>query len=90
MSKNYKIIKNIIIGFSIILLILLIIFTVDIINDEPEWAWFDIDFDNSKVSNYGTLIGGLLSFLAILFVIFGLAEQREQVNDEKNEKAKSN
>ena len=73
MSKNYKIIKNIIIGFSIILLILLIIFTVDIINDEPEWAWFDIDFDNSKVSNYGTLIGGLLSFLAILFVIFGLA-----------------
>ncbi|GEM_PF-4907249 len=88
MSKNYKIIKNIIIGFSIILLILLIIFTVDIINDEPEWAWFDIDFDNSKVSNYGTLLGGLLSFLAILFVIFGLAEQREQINDEKNQKDK--
>lgn len=88
MSKNYKIIKNIIIGFSIILLILLIIFTIDIINDEPEWAWFDIDFDNSKVSNYGTLIGGLLSFLAILFVIFGLAEQREQVNDEKHEKTR--
>jgi hypothetical protein len=88
MSKNYKIIKTIIIGVSTILIILLIIFTIDIINEEPKWAWFDIDFNNSKVSNYGTLIGGLLSFLAIMFVIFGFAEQREQVNEEKFEKAK--
>ena len=49
---------------------------------------FDIDFNNSKVSNYGSLIGGLLSFLAIMFVIFGFAEQREQVNVEKFEKDK--
>lgn len=87
MKKSYKTIKNIVIGFSIILILLLLIFTIDIINDEPNWAWFDVDFDNSKVSNYGTLISGLLSFLAILFVIFGIAEQREQVNDEKYEKA---
>ncbi len=88
MKNNYKIIKNVIIGISIMLIFLLIIFTVDVINDEPKWAWFDVDFDNSKVANYGTLIGGLLSFLAILFVIFGLAEQREQIKEENEEKAK--
>jgi hypothetical protein len=88
MSKNYKIIKALIIGISAILIILLIIFTIDIINEEPKWAWFDIDFNNPKVSNYGSLIGGLLSFLAIMFVIFGFAEQREQVNEEKVEKDK--
>ena len=68
MSKNYKIIKSLIIGISTILILLLIIFTIDIIAEQPNWAWFDIDFNNSKVSNYGSLIGGLLSFLAIMFV----------------------
>ncbi|WP_284651639.1 hypothetical protein [Flavobacterium terrisoli] len=82
---KYKVIKWAVIVVSIVSLILLIIFTCDIINDEPNWAWFDIDFDNQKVSNYGTLISGLLSFLAILFVIFSLADQREQLKDEKEE-----
>ena len=82
---KYKAIKWTVLAVSIVSLILLIIFTCDIINDEPNWAWFDIDFDNQKVSNYGTLISGLLSFLAILFVIFSLADQREQLKDEKEE-----
>lgn len=82
---KYKAIKLTVLAVSIVSIILLIIFTCDIINDEPNWAWFDIDFDNQKVSNYGTLISGLLSFLAILFVIFSLADQREQLKDEKEE-----
>jgi len=79
-------IKKIIILSSIISIILLFVFTIDIINDEPNWGWFDIDFDNVKVSYYGTLISGLLSFLAILFVIYSLADQREQILDEKKDK----
>lgn len=82
---KYKVIKWTVLAVSIVSLILLIIFTCDIINDEPNWAWFDVDFGNPKVSNYGALISGLLSFLAILFVIFSLADQREQLKDEKEE-----
>jgi len=85
---DYKTLKKIILVFSILLISLLIIFTIDIINDEPNWAWFDVDFDNPKVANYGTLISGLLSFLAILYVIFGIAEQREQFENERNDKNK--
>lgn len=84
--NKHKVIKIIVISVSVITLLLLYVFTWDIINDEPNWAWFDIDFDNEKVSNYGSLISGLLSFLAILFVIYGLADQREQINCEKEDK----
>lgn len=84
--NKHQTIKYIIVSMSVITLILLSVFTWDIINDEPNWVWFGIDFDNVKVSNYGTLISGLLSFLAILFVIYGLADQREQNNNEKQTK----
>ncbi|MUV05376.1 hypothetical protein GN157_16800 [Flavobacterium rakeshii] len=86
MSKNYKIVKRAVLFISIIFSLLLIVFTVDVINEVPDWIWFDIDFNDSKVANYATLISGLLSFLAILFVIFGIAEQREQVEKEREEK----
>ena len=56
--NTHKIIKNIVIIVSIISILLLAVFTIDVINDEPNWDWFDIDFDNAKVSNYGTLISG--------------------------------
>jgi len=86
MSKNYKIVKSVVLYISITFFLLLIVFTVDVINEVPEWIWFDIDFNDSKVANYATLISGLLSFLAILFVIFGIAEQREQVEKEIEDK----
>lgn len=85
MISTYKIFKSGIILFSIIIFLLLIIFTINAINDQPDWAWFDIDFENEKVSNYGTLISGLLSFLAILFVIFGIVEEREKREKDKQE-----
>lgn len=86
MNRNYKLIKRGIIITSILFGSLLVLFTVDVINEVPDWAWFQINFDSSRVANYGTLISGLLSFLAILFVIFGIAEQREQLEIEKNER----
>jgi large-conductance mechanosensitive channel len=88
MHRNYKTIKAIIIGLSIIFTILIIIFTIDVINEQPNWSWFNIDFNSSKVANYGALISGLLSFLAILYVIFGIAEQREQNENVEKEKNK--
>lgn len=78
--------KKIVKWVSVFVFALLIIFTIDVINEEPNWAVFDIDFKNSTVSNYGTLISGILSFLAILFVIYGLLEQRETMLNEKIEK----
>lgn len=65
--NKFKIFKSIIIIATLVTIFLILIFTIDVINDEPNWAWFDVDFDNNKVSNYGTLISGLLSFSAILF-----------------------
>lgn len=86
MNKNYRLIKKGLIFTSVIFIALLAIFTIDVINDVPGWIWFEIDFDSPKVANYGTLVSGLLSFLAILFVVFGIAEQREQIEIEKKEK----
>lgn len=86
MNKHYNTIKWTVIIISAIMLLLLGIFTIDVINEEPDWAWFNIDFDNPKVSNYATLISGLLSFLAILFVIFNITEQREQLERERKDK----
>ena len=67
---NYKIVKNIITCTAIGIIILIIVFVCDVINEVPDWKWFNIDFNSSRVSNFGTLISGLLSFLAILFVIY--------------------
>jgi len=77
---NYKIAKNIITCTAIGIIILIIVFVCDVINEVPDWKWFNIDFSSSRVSNFGTLISGLLSFLAILFVIYNIIEQREIIN----------
>lgn len=90
---NYKIAKHIITCTAIGIIILIIVFVCDVINEVPDWKWFNIDFNSSRVSNFGTLISGLLSFLAILFVIYNIIEQREIINrneikiqeDEKND-----
>ncbi|MFN4151947.1 MAG: hypothetical protein ACK4IX_13485, partial [Candidatus Sericytochromatia bacterium] len=86
MMNLFGLAKIIVKWVSVFVFVLLIIFTIDVINEEPNWAVFDIDFKNSTVSNYGTLISGILSFLAILFVIYGLLEQRETLLNEKIEK----
>lgn len=66
----------------------IIIITIDIIDDTKNWKFLGIDFQTKDgiVSAYGTLIGGILSFLSILFVLISLLEQQEQIFNEKNEK----
>ncbi len=84
--------KKILIVITIVVILLILIFTIDVIRETPNRSFLDIDFQNKGniVSAYGTLIGGILSFLSILFVLFGLLEQRLQIITEKSEKKKEN
>ncbi len=84
--------KNILIGLTITIIIIIIIFTIDVIIETPNWSFFDIDFKNKNniISAYGTLIGGILSFLSILFVLYGLLEQRQQILQEKKNEQHEN
>lgn len=80
--------KKILIGITTLILLLIVIFTIDVIRETPDRSFLNIDFENKNniVSAYGTLIGGILAFLSILFVLFGLLEQRQQILNEKAEK----
>ena len=80
--KKYKVLITII---SIVTAIILVVLTIDAIYEIDNWKWFNIDFDKRDhiVSAYGALIGGVLAFLSILFVIYQVLEQREQILQEK-------
>lgn len=84
--------KKILIGVTALILLLIVIFTIDVITEIPNRSFLNIDFENKNniVSAYGTLIGGILAFLSILFVLFGLLEQRQQILIEKAEKEAEN
>lgn len=47
-----------------------------------------LDFENKNqiISSYAGLLGALLSFLSIMFVIYNIIEDREKVNKDKQEK----
>ena len=83
--NKIKFYKRILIGITIFIVILILIFTIDVISETDSWSFLNIDFEkkNNIVSAYGTLIGGILAFLSILFVLFGLLEQRQQILNEK-------
>lgn len=83
--NKIKLHKNILIGITSFIVILIIIFTFDVISETENWSFLNIDFKNKNnvISAYGSLIGGILAFLSILFVLYGLLEQRQQILDEK-------
>ncbi|MGO1752324.1 MAG: hypothetical protein ACTHYV_07505 [Psychroflexus sp.] len=83
--NKIKLYKRILVGLTILIVLLILIFTIDVISETDNWSFLNIDFENKNniVSAYGTLIGGILAFLSILFVFFGLLEQRQQILDEK-------
>ena len=85
--KEIKIFKNILKIIIGLVFILIVLITVNLIDETEDWELFGIDFQNKDeiVSSYGTLIGGILSFLSILFVLISLLEQREQILKEKLE-----
>jgi len=77
--------KNILVGITLSIVLLILIFTFDVISETENWSFLNIDFKNKNniVSAYGTLIGGILAFLSILFLLYGLLEQRKQILNEK-------
>jgi len=86
--NKIKLYKKILIGITVLVFLFILIFTIDVIRETPNREFLDIDFQNKDniVSAYGSLIGGILAFLSILFVLFGLLEQRLQILNEKSEK----
>ncbi|WP_339837254.1 hypothetical protein [uncultured Maribacter sp.] len=85
MIKEIKKYKLTIIVVSIIFITIVLFLTIDAIYETEDWKWFNVDFDkrNHVISAYGALIGGILAFLSILFVIYQVLEQREQIIQEK-------
>ncbi len=82
--KKYKRIIKAVFGVTIALIIFL---TVQAIYETDNWKPFDVDFNTKDhiISAYGSLIGGILAFLSILFVLYQVYEQREQILIEKQE-----
>ena len=76
---------------SIIILIIIGVITLKVIFQTENPTLFDIDFDKKDhiVSSYGSLIGVLLTFLSIVFVIYTIIQQKQQYeNDKLQEKKK--
>ena len=79
-------IKLLIILISLFFLIIIVFLTVDVINEnEGDVRSFDIDFkgSSSMISSYGSLIGSLLSFISILFLIYTILQQKHQFNSKQ-------
>lgn len=89
--KEIEILKNVLKFVIMIVLATIILITWNLINETENWQVFGIDFQNKGeiVSAYGTLIGGVLSFLSILFVLVSLLEQRQQILQEKQDQVES-
>ncbi|MCA0131755.1 hypothetical protein [Winogradskyella alexanderae] len=69
---------------------LIVFLTFQAIYETEDWKFFDVDFNSRDhiISAYGSLIGGILAFLSILFVLYQVYEQREQIMVEKQDAAK--
>ncbi|WP_242084210.1 hypothetical protein [Aestuariivivens sediminis] len=70
-------------------LMLIVFLTFQAIYETDNWKFFDVDFNTRDhiISAYGSLIGGVLAFLSILFVLYQVYEQREQIIIERQEVA---
>lgn len=68
-------------------IVLIIFLTIQAIYETDNWKAFAIDYNTRDhiISAYGTLIGGVLAFLSILFVLYQVYEQREQIIREREE-----
>jgi large-conductance mechanosensitive channel len=87
MIKKLKIYKKGITVVSVIIIFIILFLTFDAIYETNNWEWFSVDFNGKDkiISAYGSLIGGVLAFLSILFVIYQVLEQREQIWQEKKD-----
>ena len=87
MNKN-KIFIFFLISLSFIVFLFLILISIDLANETENWKFLGLDFTNKTeiISSYGSLIGGILSFLSIIFVLISFIQQQEQIRNEKKEK----
>ncbi len=74
--------------FILLVFIFLIIISFDAAGETDDWKFLDLDFTNKDniIAAYGGLLGSILSFIAILFVILDLVYQRRQKTLESEEK----
>lgn len=80
--------QGLIIGFAIIALVFVGYLSVELINETPNPTLWDIDYKSKadEISAYGALIGGILSFLSVLFILYNVLEVRGQIQQEKKAK----
>lgn len=85
--KSLKAYKSIIKWVFWLTLALIAFLTLQAIYATDNWKWFNVDFNKRDhiIGAYGTLIGGVLAFLSILFVLYQVYEQREQIIQEKKD-----
>ena len=84
--------KNIKVGLWIVGSILIIVIgfcTVNVLTITKNPA-FSIDFENKHqiIGGYASLIGAILSFLSIVFVLYNIVQQSHQYEEEKKAKEK--
>jgi len=80
--------KRIIFGAALFFIGIIILITAQFITQTTHWVWFPIDFlaYSDEISAYGTLVGGILAFLSILFVLYAIYESRSQIEKQRQEK----
>lgn len=88
MALTIKNSKNIIVGLSLFFTGLIIVLLCQLIAETDNWRWFAVDYNGQadQISAYGSLLGGILSFLSVLFVLYTILETREQIQNEKLDK----
>lgn len=71
-----------------IIFIFLVILSIDAANETDNWQFLNFDFNkrDNIILAYGGLLGSILSFITILFVILDLIYQRRQKTIEIEEK----
>jgi len=86
---QYKMIIKVVLSLTIALIVFL---TFQAIYETDNWEPFNIDFDsrNHIILAYGSLLGGILAFLSILFVLYQVYEQSQQILTEKEEAKNEN
>ncbi|HLN96819.1 MAG TPA: hypothetical protein VK183_14380 [Flavobacterium sp.] len=77
--------KKIIIGVSVAFVGVIIFFTSQLVGETENWEWFSMDFHEraDEISAFGTLLGGILSPLSVLFVLYTVFEQRQQIQEQE-------
>ncbi len=87
--KNFKALLVAII-IIIIFTALSALLTIDIIKETGDWQTLDIDFTGQAdaISAYAALLGGVLLFLSILFILIQLFDQRRKENLQKENEYK--